>query len=260
MCIAIQVKISKISQCAAGTGNRGIHNSYGYLYEGHTRNKNVLQNSREKTIFIKNYVIDPETINSDFINFIRIYPASMKKIILLVVFQFACLLANAQNHEIDSVRRFLHFTSDISTDRLTATIKDTIFGKTAEGSPFAMVARYSTKDSFFAISFLCKDAGCVANRALIDYIFADGKKNTVWNYESDNCDGYFMVLYKSWTGIDPREISVFSTKLLNIVRFNGSKTIEVALAKNQSYLFRSEMKWLKYYSENWKKVDKLNGY
>jgi len=184
----------------------------------------------------------------------------MKRIILLAVFQFVYLLANAQNHEIDSVRRFLHFTSDISTDRLTATIRDTIFGKTGEGAPFAMVARYRTKDSFFAISFLCKDAGCVDNRALIDYIFTDGKRKTVWNYEKDNCDGYFMVLYKSWIGIDPREISIFTTHLLNTIRFNGSKTIDVVLTKDQAALFRSEMKALKYYSENWKKVDKLNGY
>lgn len=195
-----------------------------------------------------------------FTNFIRTSPANMKRIILLAVFQFACLLANAQNHDIDSVRRYLRFTTDKSTGKLTATIKDTVAGKTGEGYPFAMVARYNTGQNFFAISSLCKEAGCVKNRATVEYIFTDGKKRTGWHYETDNCDGFFMVLYKSWIGVEPGQLSIFTTSLLNMVKLNGSQTIEIVLTKSQSALFRSEMKWLKYYSENWKKVDKLNGY
>lgn len=184
----------------------------------------------------------------------------MKKVILLAVFQFICLLANAQNHEIDSVRKFLRFTTDRATGKLTATIKDTVSGKTGEGYPFAMVARYNTNEAFFAISFLCKQAGCVSNRAHVDYVFTDGKKRAGWHYETDNCDGFFLVLYKSWIGVEPGQIGTFATSLLNTVRLSGSQTIDIILTKDQSALFRSEMKWLKYYSENWKKVDKLNGY
>ena len=184
----------------------------------------------------------------------------MKRIILLVVFQFTCLLASAQHHEMDSIKRYLRLTTDRLSGMLTATIKDTVSGVSSEGYPFAMVARYDTKERFFAISFICKDAGCVRNRAIVDYMFANGKKKSGWNYVNDNCDGFFMVLYKSWIGIDPGEISVFTTNLLNIVRLNGSKIAEIALTKKQSDLFRSEMKYLKYYADNWKAVNKLYGY
>lgn len=185
----------------------------------------------------------------------------MKRVVFLVLLQFTCLLTYAQgNHGIDSVRSFLKFKINKITDQLTAVGKDTISGVTTEGYQFYIVPCYDTRDNYYAISFFCKDAGCVNNRALVDYTFADGKKKVGWHYGSNNCDGVFMVVYKSWVGIEPREILPFTTKLLSTISLSGSKIIEIGLNKQQAALLRSQIKWLKYYADDWRKINKLNGY
>jgi hypothetical protein len=182
----------------------------------------------------------------------------MKNCLLLALLACLCLEVKAQS-EVDSIKKYLQLERDKFTDKSNVVPIVKLEDKTSDGYAFTMLPCYNVDGNFIAISFSCKDIGCVKEKDEINYLFEDNSKSLGYHFLSFNCQGLFTSVYKSWVAIEPVKLEKFTSVPLSMIRLiTIRKSTEIHLTKQQAILLMNQIKWIKYYWDNKKKLTKAN--
>lgn len=180
----------------------------------------------------------------------------MKKLILSSALLLLCVGSFAQTPEIDSLKKYLVFKTDSFNGKGLVGPKDTIKGKNKEGAIYFIMPESQPKWKRVTLTLASPKAGCINDMSRVNFALNDSTK-AVSSSDINNCAGMFVISWMEGT-FGNKLFNRLANVQVNRLRLDGmTAAVEIYLTPEQSYTFQNQMKWMKYYYDNQRKIDKL---
>ena len=158
----------------------------------------------------------------------------------------------------DSLFKYISITKDKITGEIEVKSKNIIEGKSKDAYDYILTVSYNNTNKAGAISYACPELKCVDEGNEVNYLFVNDSKFLNTHTIGFNCDGFIITYYKSLVSFSPKLLSKFIENKVSMIRLNSMKrSTDIELTPDQSILFSNQVKWLKYYLDNKKAIDKL---